>query len=72
MVEIFKTSVNSKRQANKLLKSLSTCLPAYHFNFDLDNCDRILRAQSNGVPIETTRVIETVKDHEIEITLLED
>ena len=46
MVEIFKTNVSTKRTANSLLKSLRRQLPACQFNFDLDDCDRILRAES--------------------------
>ena len=72
MVEIFKTSVNSKKQANKVLKTLSARLPSYCFNFDLDDCDRILRAQSSHIPIETTTIIQVVKDQDIKISLFED
>ncbi len=72
MVEIFKTNVKSKRLAGKVLKSLQSHLPAFHFNFDLDDCDRILRVQTNGCPVECIKIIQIVKGHEIDISLLED
>jgi hypothetical protein len=72
VIEIFKTNVNSKRQANRVLKSLYTHLPAYFVNFDLDDCDRILRVQSKNLPVDTIKVIQIVKDHSVEINLLED
>jgi hypothetical protein len=72
MVEIFRTNVNNRRLADRVLKTLRANLPAYRFNFDLDDCDRILRAQSEGAAIETTSVIRIVRDHCIEITVFED
>jgi len=72
MVEIFKTNVNSKKQAGKVLKALNSCLPAYFFNFDLDDCDRILRVKSSGPVIETITIIRVVKDHRVEISVFED
>jgi hypothetical protein len=72
MIEIFKTNVTNKRLASRVLKTLRTSLPCYHFNFDLEDCDRILRAQSTGEPIEITSIIKIVKDQYIEIRLFED
>jgi len=72
MVEIFRTNVKNKRMAGRVLKALQTHLPAFYFNFDLDDCDRILRAQSSGCPVECTKIIQIVKGHSIEISLFED
>ena len=72
MVEIFRTNVKNKRTAGKLLKALQTHLPTFRFNFDLEDCDRILRAQSNGCPVECTKIIQIVRGHSVEISLFED
>jgi len=72
MVEIFRTNVKSKRLAGKVLKTLQSHLPAFNFNFDLEDCDRILRVQSNGPPVESPQIIRIVKGHFIEISLFED
>jgi hypothetical protein len=72
MVEIFRTNVKNKRLANRVLTTLNNRLPVYAFNFDLDDCDRILRAQSPGTPIETTHIIQIVKEHAVDISLFEE
>jgi hypothetical protein len=72
MVEIFKTNVTNKRVASSLLKSLHQQLPACRFNFDLDDCDRILRAESECLVAEITKIIQIVKEQNIEIRLFED
>lgn len=71
-VEIFKTNVKNKKVAKHLLKMLHSRLPACYFNFDLDDCDRILRAQTESYSIEINCIIEIVREHSIEICLLED
>ena len=72
MVEIFRTNVKNKKLAGKVLKALQQHLPAFNFNFDLDDCDRILRVQCNNTPIECIKVIQIVKGYSIEISLFED
>jgi hypothetical protein len=72
MVEIFKTNVTNKRLAARVLKELTARLPAYRFNFDLEDCDRILRVQSEEMAIKCNRVVEVVKEQRVEIFLWED
>ena len=72
MIEIFKTNVSNKRMANGMLKILHVNLPACVFNFDLDDCDRILRAQGVKCNEEVARIIQLLKDQNIEICLFED
>lgn len=72
MVEIFKTNVNGKKAAGRVLKALHMHLPACTFNFDLEDCDRILRAQSENVALQVNEVIAIVKRHNVEISLFED
>jgi hypothetical protein len=48
-VEVYKTSVCSKEEADCLLQLLQTKFPKIKFNFDLTDCDRILRAQGRGI-----------------------
>ncbi len=72
MVEIFKTNVKSKKLAIKVIASLTTQLPAFSFNFDLDDCDHILRVQSSGQPVKCPEIINIVEGHSIEISHFED
>ena len=44
MIEIFKTTVNSREQSHKLVILLQRMFPGTSFIFDLEDCDKILRA----------------------------
>jgi hypothetical protein len=43
MVEVFKTNVLSADEARGLLHRIHTAFPFYTANFDLQDCDHILR-----------------------------
>ncbi len=47
MIEVFKTNVIRKADAAQLIQYLSQELPDCQCNFDLEDCDRILRVDSN-------------------------
>ena len=49
MVEVFKTNVRRKRQARALLNILAEQFPMFKINFDLDDCDKILRVEGSNV-----------------------
>ena len=46
-VEVFKTNVNKRRYAKALLGKIHKTFGAYQANFDLEDCDKILRVQCN-------------------------
>ncbi len=46
MIYIFKTSVKTKHQVRKLKPHLNEILPAEKWNFDLEDCDKVLRVDS--------------------------
>lgn len=58
MVEIFKTNVATKKQAKVILSRLSKIYPELKINFDLDDCDRILRVE--GITIGREKIAELV------------
>jgi hypothetical protein len=72
MIEIFKTNISNKRLAGRVLKALHRQLPAYTFNFDLDDCDRILRVQTQAADIAVIDIINVVKSCRAEIQLFVD
>jgi hypothetical protein len=49
MVEVFKTNVQREGEAKMLLLKLSELFPTYKINFDLDDCDKILRVEGNNI-----------------------
>jgi len=46
MIYVFKTSVKTKIQAKKLEPHIDKILPKANWNFDLQDCDKILRIDS--------------------------
>lgn len=47
MIYIFKTSIQTKRQVRKLKPHINTILPTEKWSFDLEDCDKILRIDSD-------------------------
>jgi len=47
MVSVFKTSVSSKRKAKIIKPYLDNLREINKWNFDLNDCDNILRIESN-------------------------
>jgi hypothetical protein len=49
MIEVFKTNVKTKAQANKITKLLKANFGYEQVNFDLEDCDKILRIEAPNV-----------------------
>lgn len=47
MVEVFKTNVMHAADAGKMEHLLRAAFPDCHFNFDLEDCDKIFRIVSS-------------------------
>lgn len=58
MVEVFKTNIEDNQTAERVLSCLLGKFPGCRINFDLDDCDRILRVEAEQ--IEVSMVIESV------------
>jgi len=43
MIYVFKTSVKTKSQVKKLQPHINKVVPGEKWNFDLEDCDKILR-----------------------------
>jgi hypothetical protein len=50
-VLVFKTNVQKPVEAQQLLGTLSLQFPKHRINFDLDDCDSILRIEGTDVEI---------------------
>ena len=55
MIEIFKTNVQTKTQAKKITALLEKMLVQSKINFDLNDCDKILRV--DGIKSSYTSII---------------
>ncbi|WP_300598465.1 hypothetical protein [Niabella sp.] len=59
-IEIFKTNVFDKATARVLVKNLKRIYPRSKINFDLEDCDKILRIESRQ-PIDIRQVHFSLK-----------
>gem|GEM_PF-239031 len=49
VVEVFSTNVQGEASARELVEKMLALFPHFSINFDLEDCDRILRVKGNGV-----------------------
>jgi len=54
MVEVFKTNIDAGCEAEKITELLYRHFPGCKINFDLDDCDKILRIE--GLIFETEKI----------------
>jgi hypothetical protein len=52
MVEVFKTNVQEFAEAQKLVALLRRHFPGTKINFDLDDCDKVLRVEGSNLRVE--------------------
>lgn len=69
MVEVFKTNVEEAVHAEKLVALLLQHFPDGRINFDLDDCDRVLRVEK--MHIQPEQIIELVAAQGYECWVLE-
>jgi hypothetical protein len=68
MIEVFKTNVQEQGKADELVVLLKQHFPAGRINFDLHDCDKILRVEANH--IEPEKVMKLVKEKGFACTVL--
>ncbi len=67
MVEVFKTDVIKKNKANEILTVLQHEFPNLKINFDLTDCDRILRVEGQGIAVEQIILRMREQNHSCEL-----
>jgi len=71
MVEVFKTNVKEPRHAFLLITQIYQIFE-YEANFDLDDCDKILRVSCNSKRIEPELLITLLKKSGFKAEILPD
>ncbi len=69
-VEIFKTDVSSKLIGEIIISKLNKSFPDYIMNFDLDDCDKILRVESTNESIDIHKILGLLEANKINIELI--
>lgn len=60
MVEVFKTNIIDRNQADMLIDQIHKMYVDYKANFDLEDCDNILRVKSTGL-VESAVLIDLLR-----------
>ena len=61
MIEVFKTNVTDPGRSRMLIGLLLQHFPVCRINFDLEDCDKVLRIEGNSFC--TLRIIELLKQN---------
>jgi tRNA G26 N,N-dimethylase Trm1 len=69
MIEVFKTNVMDCNQAERMLALLVVHIKESRINFDLHDCDKILRVEANQIVPE--KIIELMNTHGYQCMVLE-
>lgn len=72
MVEVFKTNVTYQEEANKLITLISNTFKGYDANFDLDDCDKILRVCCKTDIIQAGLIIDLLMEAGFAAEILEE
>jgi hypothetical protein len=72
MVEVFKTNVIDSFHANMLVEQIHQTYTYYKANFDLDDCDKILRVESVSEPVQPSLLIGLLNEHGYHAEVLPD
>jgi hypothetical protein len=72
MVEVFKTDVTNQDHANRLVDQIHHAYREYKANFDLEDCDRILRVKCMTSPVQASLLIDLLRDSGFRAEVLPD
>ena len=62
MIEVFKTNVKDRLQAEMLIDRIHKKFDHYKANFDLHDCDHILRIVSSNGLIEPEPIVDLINE----------
>lgn len=72
MIEVFKTNLVDEQIATEILTEIHSRFVNYKANFDLDDCDKILRVVCPDQAIDTLAIILLLRQRQVEIEVLSD
>ena len=72
MIEVFKTNVTDPTSAARILTLIKVNHPHYVANFDLDDCDCILRIESLTQGIDANAIVRLLRNAGFNAAILED
>lgn len=72
MVEVYKTNIKEEWQADFIVIRLQERYPTYKINFDLEDCDNILRVEGNGVSVHVEGMLAILESFGFKASILDD
>jgi hypothetical protein len=72
MVEVFKTNVKDRNQAKMLIDQIQNNFADCLANFDLEDCDKILRVKSSNGFIQASLLVGLLKNFGFDAEVLPD
>lgn len=72
MVEVFKTDVQETERAERITTLLLERFPEYKINFDLGDCEKILRVENRMGEVECCEITKIVESFEYKIEVIAD
>jgi hypothetical protein len=72
MIEVFKTNVEHRDHANVIIDQIRESFDNYTANFDLEDCDNILRVECNTGQIQSAPLIKLLAEFGFQAEVLED
>lgn len=69
MVEVFITNVHEQAHALQLVALFNKCFPGRRVNFDLEDCDRVLRIE--GASFQPLHIVSLMQEHGFECSIME-
>lgn len=72
MIEVFKTDVNDRDSARRLIDRIHSTFEYCEANFDLEDCDRILRVKGIRSEREVFTILGLVKEQGCDAQILPD
>lgn len=68
MIEVFKTNINEVYESKDITKKLLEYFPLSKINFDLEDCDKILRIESKFIDVQ--KVIQLFNENDFQCEIL--
>ena len=72
MVEVFKTNIKHWAHAKMVIAEIHKCFLCYKANFDLEDCDRILRVECVSEQINPDPLVELIRSMGFQAEVLPD
>ena len=72
MIEVFKTDVDDSKYADILVEHIQRIFQGYEVNFDLQDCDKILRVKNVRGAVNSDRLIQMLNKFGFHAEVLRD